>query len=165
MHFYFFITILALSYSLKCSIDKNSIVINTTNSNKFQFTVSNNDESNSTVYVPQNSYFTSDKQIFSVFPGTLQSFQITLKNIDLTLHDDIIYIYCYNQFNPEDKIIFQVKIVNDYLLCQQDDIEVVEGNCNDDSYMTISYRYKKTSKCKQTILPPNEIVRCCIHII
>lgn len=164
MHFIVLVLSVCLVACLDCRIDKNILNVNETHNNQYQLSISNNDKRNVNIFIPKQSYYTSSKQSFIIFPRAQSSFVITLKDVNKTMNDEIISIYCYDQLNPEDNTVLKVKIVNDYNLCKSDSLEVVEGHCNDDSYMTVSYKYKATSQCRKTTLPPNETTRCCIFI-
>lgn len=162
MHFVVLVLAVCLVSCIDCNIDKNILNVNETHHNLYQLSISNNDNKNARIFIPKHSYYSLSNQSFIIFPGTQSTFQITLKDVSKTLNDEIISIYCYSQLNPEDNLILNVKIVNDYNLCQSDSIEVVEGYCNDDSYMIVAYKYKDTSQCRKTELPQNETIRCCI---
>lgn len=154
-----------LSLCINCNVDKEELYLDVTENKAHNLNISNLGAEKISGYIIQNSLYSSNKRQFDIYPGKSIIINVRIKDVDSILSNQVLSIYCYTSNNPTDNQVINVKLTNDLIACSTDDIEMVEGECNSDSYMIVSYKYKNTSFCLKTELPQNETVYCCILLL
>lgn len=150
---------------INCKIDKAELTLNATENKAHNLNISNLGTEKVSGYIIKKIFYSSNKRQFDIAPGKSIFVNVRIKDVYSISNNQLLSIYCYTSSNPSENQIINVKLINDYNVCSTDDIEVVEGDCDNESYMIVSYRYKNSSSCFKTELPPNERVYCCIYYI
>lgn len=150
---------------MNCTLDKDTVLLNETKREIEQFTITNRGSQNALVYIPSSSFYSPDVSEYAINSKASRQIKIRLRSTETISDGQTISMYCYNSNNPNDNQILVIRIVNNYNLCDNNDYEIVESECNKYSVMTISYKYKEGRSCIKTQLPKNETVLCCMFIL
>lgn len=164
MIFLIFLLFIDLICCLECSLDQNIIPLNISYENVFSFSIINKDVNKAYAYIHENKYLHPDKVLLTLVQNIQASFTITVRDRNNIIDGEKISILCYNSIDPNEYRILNITVLNNYYLCSKDDLDIIDGECNDESYMTISYKYRNSTSCFNSQLPQNETIQCCIYI-
>lgn len=155
--FFLFIEIVS---SLDCSLDKSILPLNSTDEMEFEYSVVCRKVVKAYCYIAENEYFLCDKKRLELNENIASWFKILVKDKNRVVNDESVSIYCYNSMEADDNVILVIKAVSNYDYCTKEDIETIEGDCDKESRMMMSYGYKRNNSCISTLLPENESVSC-----
>lgn len=155
-----FVYLFIFALCLDCTLNKDTFLINEEINSVEQFSITNRGEQNISIYISPTPYFLLDSSQHRISGKSSATVSMKFLNTKEVYNGMNIFIYCYNIHNPDDNQILSIKVVNDRNICTEDDFEIVESECNDDSKTTVSYRYKVNCTCEKIPLPQNETVYC-----